>query len=108
MIPNRMTLATHTPLHEAIAQLLFYSSMASLPASAVLFGRGFRSAPQWRSVLLLATAGCLLTQFLWYFVYLGNGLANSKDPAPAWWHFAPIGFGIALLVLALRICYRKI
>src|SRR5690349_8383823 len=91
----------HTPLQEAIAQLMFWGSMGSLPASVGLFIFAFLSHSRFVRGIAFAAGGLYLTQFLWYFVYLGIGLSTKVGVAhpPAWWQFAPVGFGIALCLL---------
>jgi len=92
-----------TPAQEAAAQLMFWGSMGSLPLSIALFIVAFQLRPRAAYVSAFAVAGLFLTQFSWYFVYLGVGLATKVGVAhpPSWLYFAPIGFGIALFLLII-------
>ena len=99
----------HTPVQEAAAQLMFWGSIGSLPLSIALFILAFRLQARAAYILAFVTAGALLTQFLWYFVYLGVGLSTKVGSAhpPSWLTFAPIGFGIALILLFAYSATRK-
>ena len=93
----------HTPAQEAIAQLMFWGSIGSLPLSVVAFVMTFRAPSRFARVSCAFVGGALLTQFLWYFVHLGVALSDKVGGAhyPFWWHFAFVGFGIALVVMIL-------
>src|SRR5947209_18072481 len=91
----------HTPAQEAIAQVLFYTGIGSLPAAIGSFVGSFRVRTRWQHLVLLAVGGALLTHFLWYFFVLGISLATKvgEPNYPSWLSLSPIGFGIALFLL---------
>ncbi len=100
--------STHTPVQEAAAQLIFWGSIGGLPLSIVLFILAFRMSRR-AAALAFVAGGLLLTQFLWYFVYLGIALSDKLGTmhAPSWVYFAPIGFGVALLLFVVAGSQRK-
>src|SRR5689334_16294599 len=67
----------HTPIREAIAQLMFWGSIAGLPMGVLMFACAFRFTSMFARYGSVAVGGLLLTQFLWYFVYLGVGLSTK-------------------------------
>lgn len=94
----------HTPAQEAIAQVLFYTGIGSLPAAIGSFVASFHARARWQHLVLLAVGGALLTHFLWYFFVLGISLATKvgEPHYPSWLSLAPIGFGVALVLTFIR------
>src|SRR4051812_35020610 len=90
----------HTPAQEAVAQLMFWSGIGSLPASISFFAAGFKVRSRTKRLICLTVGGILLTHFLWYFSVLGISLATKVGHPvyPPWWYFTPIGFGLAFLL----------
>lgn len=103
----------HTPFQEAVAQLLFWGSIAGFPGSIACFVIAFRIHSRVLSFALFVIGGALLTQACWYFVYLGVALSDKVGGAqyPVWWRFAFFGFGVSLLLLVcseyIRACRTR-
>jgi len=89
-----------TPMQEAVAQVVFWTGMGCLPLAVILFGMAFRKKKPWQALSLLILGGLAATHFMWYFMYLGRGLATKVGdfhPTP-WLNFCPIGLGLALVL----------
>jgi len=99
----------HTPMQEAIAQVVFWTSLVSFPISFVFFANSFKTDKLWKQIGLLALGSIALSHFLWYFTYLGQGLATvvgEFHPVP-WWKFLPIGTGVAIVVGCVAFCKKQ-
>ena len=66
-----------TPMQEAVAQVVFWTGMGCLPLAVILFGMAFRKKKPWQALSLLILGGLAATHFMWYFTYLGRGLATK-------------------------------
>ncbi|NCB26800.1 MAG: hypothetical protein EOM62_15220 [Bacteroidia bacterium] len=89
-----------TPIQEAVAQVVFWTGMGCWLLSVILFGMAFRKKKARQALSLLLFGGLAATHFMWYFTYLGRGLATTVEefhPIP-WLYFCPIGLGIALVL----------
>jgi hypothetical protein len=64
-------------VREAVAQLLFWGSIGSLPVSILCLWAASRPLSTPVFLTFLAIGGTLLTQFLWYFRTLGIALADK-------------------------------
>lgn len=94
-----------TPMQEAVAQVMFWSGLGCLPLAILVFAGAFLLRSRWKRWGLFALGSVLLTQFLWYFLYLGGALATKVGefhPTP-WWQLYPAGFGVAAVLAAIRV-----
>jgi hypothetical protein len=94
----------NTPWQELIAQLLFWSGLGCLPGSLLAFIAAFGVRQKLWSVVFAFVGGAMLTHFLWYFFALGASLASTvgQPQLPMWLQFAPIGFGVAGILIFIR------
>jgi len=99
--------SAHAFFREAIAQILLWTSMACLPGSVVLFVLAFRTKRHLPCLLFASVGGFVLTYFMWYFANLGATLSDFSGDVhyQSWLDFFPLGFGIALMVVAVRLSY---
>jgi hypothetical protein len=98
-----------TPMQEAIAQLMFWSGMGCFPFSILIFVAAFRLKEKWKALVMCAVGSIVVTHFLWYFMYLGKGLAakvGEFHPTP-WWHVYPVGFCVAAVLATISVVRRS-
>ena len=90
-----------TPAQEAFAQLMFWSGIGCLPLSVALAILGFNSKNKAKAMMSFFMGAVAFTHFLWFFNYLGRGLAHKvgRFEAPSWYSFVPYSLvGFALLI----------
>lgn len=93
-----------TQMQEAIAQAMFWGGIGCLPLSVMVFVTAFRIKTLWKVWGLFVLGSVAMTHFLWYFFYLGGALGTKVGefhPTP-WWHFYPVGFGVAAVLAVIR------
>ncbi len=77
---------------EAIAQLMFWIGMGSLPFGVVLMVVGVISRNRSLSICCFVSAPMMIAHFFWYFKMLGIGLSDKIGNAeyPSWWLYISI------------------
>ena len=97
-------------MEEAIAQLLFWCSMATLPVGLVVIGIGLKCRLREKAIGYLAVGSLLLTHFVWYFQFLGYGLTHKVGPykPPLWHHSMPFCIISIFVLIVIWIVKEKI
>ena len=94
--------------HEALAQAMFWFGVGCLPLAVGLFFMAYSKRKLSYSLMLFALGGLALTHFAWYFVYLGQALANKVGEVPpiSWPRFLPIGIVVAMGLACIKLYLR--
>ena len=89
---------------EVISQVLWWSGIVCLPSSIAFFVAAFCAKYRWKVLALFLLGSVSVTHFLCVFDNMGRAfctrVGQEFHPTP-WWHFYPIGFSVAILLVGI-------